>query len=128
MGSRLQAPPPSGTPCDERPHDRVMHELQARVAADHDLCGRHVEQLGKEGLHLGKTVQAAIVAGVGAVGRQKFPWSKVRQETVRQIELLGRRLTPRHVELEPFGLERLVAGDEIGLERREASRRKCCEM
>ena len=51
----------------QREHHHVVHQLEARVVTGDQVLHRDAEQLAEDGAQFGQAVQAAVVAGVGAL-------------------------------------------------------------
>ena len=101
-----------GAAVREQPADDLVHHRQARVAARDDLRGVDAEQVGEDLTELGETLEAAVVADVGAgavlvTGRQV-------QQPLGQVELVGAGLAAGEVELEALRLQVLVVGAQPG--------------
>jgi hypothetical protein len=111
----------------QREHHRVVHQLQAGVVAGDQVLHRDTEQFAEDRAQLRQPVQPAVVAGVGAVPVAVVVAGQ-GQQPVGQVELFGRRLAARQVQLELLGLQvgvvaplQLVLGGQLvaaeGLER-----------
>ena len=99
-----------------REHHHVVHQLEARVVAGDQVGHGDAEQLAEDGAQLGQAVQAAVVAGVGAVTVAEDPSTGQAQQRVGQIELRRRRLAAGQVEAQLLGLQvGVVAGLQLVL-------------
>ena len=96
----------------QRKHHHVVHQLEAGVVARDQIGHRDAEQLAEDGAQFGQSVQAAVVAGVGAlaVAVGVFPAARQREQRVGQVELRRRRLAAGQVEAELLGLQIDVVG------------------
>ncbi len=95
-------------PWQQREHDGVVHDLEARVVAGHQVRRRNTEQLAEDRAQLGQTRQAAVVAAVGTVAVPEIVLTRKREQTVRQIQLFRCRLATGEVQLQLLRLELLV--------------------
>ena len=93
--------------------DRVVHELEARIAAGEDLRGLAAEDIGEQLTRALKTLELAVVAGVHAAVHALLGAGQRGQDAADKVELLLARLTARHVELEALGLPALVFGGHL---------------
>ena len=89
-----------------------MHQLEAGVVSRDQVLHRDAEQLAEDGAQFGQAVQAAVVAGVGAlaVAVGILSRSRQRQQRIGQVELRRRRLAAGQVEFELLGLQVGVVG------------------
>ena len=95
-------------PVQQRADHRVVHHGQAGGAADDDLRGRRAQHFGEDGLHLRQPVEAAVVASITAVAALVVGLGQHHRQLGGEVELLGRGLASRHVQLEALRLERVV--------------------
>ena len=84
----------------------VLHQREARGALGRELLDLEPEQLGEHLAERGDAGQAAVVAGVDAVGRRGRRGEL--EQPVGEVELLGRRLPAGEVQLEAGGHQRVV--------------------
>ena len=82
----------------------VVHHLEAGVAAYDDLVSGNAEHFLEQSLSLGDTVEYAVVAAVDAVAGLVVAVKAVKEHVKRKVELLGGRLTSRHIELQTLCL------------------------
>ncbi len=80
-----------------------MHQAEAGVVPEDRLIRGDAEERGEQGSQLRQPLEQAVVAGVGAVGGQVAVTSGEREQRVRQIELGGRGLAARQVQLQSAG-------------------------
>ena len=92
----------------------LAHHHQAGAAAGDDLLGLDPQQVGEHGAQLGDALQAAVVAGVDA-GLVDHAAGQV-QQLVGEVQLGGRGLAAREVELEPLGRQLVVRRPRLGEE------------
>ena len=98
-----------------RVHDDVVHQLEARVVAGEQVGHGDAEQLAEDGAQLGQAMQAAVVAGVGAVTVAEIFTGKAQQR-IGQVELRRRRLAAGEVQAQLLGLQvGVVAGLQLML-------------
>ena len=90
-------------------HEGVVDEIDAGIAADDHLLGRHAQQRAKEMLGLGDAGGVAVVARVHAVfaGKARVGHAQHGQGKVKLARL---RLAARHVQMQAKGAEGVVAG------------------
>ena len=88
--------------------DRVVHELEARIAAGEDLRGPAAEDIGEQLTRALKTLELAVVAGVHAAVHALLGAGQRGQDAADKVKLLLARLAARHVELEALGLPALI--------------------
>ena len=93
--------------------DRVVHELEARIAAGEDLRGLAAEDIGEQLTRALKTLELAVVAGVHAAVHALLGAGQRGQKAADHVELLLARLAACHVELEALGLPALVFGGHL---------------
>ena len=93
--------------------DRVVHELEARIAAGEDLRGLAAEDIGEQLTRALKPLEFAVVAGVHAAVHALLGTGQRGQDAADHVELLLARLAARHVELEALGLPALVFGGHL---------------
>ena len=93
--------------------DRVVHELEARIAAGEDLRGLAAEDIGEQLTRALKTLELAVVAGVHAAVHALLGAGQRGQDAADKVELLLARLAACHVELEALGLPALVFGGHL---------------
>ena len=90
-------------------HEGVVDEVDAGIAADDHLLGRHAQQRAKEALGLGDAGGVAVVARVHAVFAGKARVGHA-QHGQGKVELARFRLAARHVQMQAKGAEGIVAG------------------
>ena len=84
------------------------------LAADEDVVGGHTQDVAEELAARRDALQAAVVGAVdAAVGENGVGLQDV-EHGARQVELLGRRLAARHVELQTARLDLGDAPLEFG--------------
>ncbi len=81
-----------------------MHQLQAGVVTRDQVLHRDAQQLGEYGPQSGQAVQAAVVAGVGALLVAVIVAGQA-QQLVGQVELLRARFPARQVQGQLHGLQ-----------------------
>ena len=91
--------------------DKIKHQSQTLVRADDHILGRHLQQLGKQLLTAGNTVQNAVVAHIHAAGHIVLHII----HTHGQIQLLFAGLTSAHIQLQSLGLKFLVPSQQAFL-------------
>ena len=83
----------------EASRNGVAHERQARVAADDHVFRHIVKHCRHQALCLGKSVEHAVVAAVGAVlGDAILRAGDAGEQRQAQIELLGARFAASHIQ------------------------------
>ena len=106
---------------------RIPHERERGRALRQQLSGRHAQERGEDLPQLQQAGEPSVVAGVRAVRGAHVPGAHGRQQGIREVELCGRRLPARDVEVQTAGGEGLVVGprpleavgDLLGCERTE---------
>ena len=88
----------------QREHDDVVHHLEAGVVARDQVRHRDAEQLAEDRPQFRQAVQAAVVAGVGAVAVAVLR-ARQGQQLVGQVELRRRRLAAGEVQAQLLGLQ-----------------------
>ena len=101
-------------------HDRVVHHVQAGVAADHEAVARDAEELGEELARLVDAFQTAVVARVDAA--LDHVAVEAVQDAVRQVELAAGGFPAGHIELEVAGLISGILAFKVGLNLSQAFR------
>ena len=86
--------------------DQIVHQRQARVAADKNLLGLCPQQLGKQALCRRKSADLAVVAHVKRVVEAVRRVGQHGQDAAHKVELLTRGLATRHVKIQ---MQRLAA-------------------
>ena len=76
----------------------VVHQGQRAVAAREQLPDGDVEELGENRAEFRRAKEATVVARIRPGGVAEVPGAREREQIIREIELLGRRLAARHVE------------------------------
>ena len=95
-------------------HD-VVHELQTGVVARDQVGHADAEQLAEDRAQLGQAVQAAVVAGVGALAVLEVLAGE-GQQRIGQVQLRRRRLAAGEVQAQLLGLQiGVVAGLQLVL-------------
>ena len=100
----------------------LVHEGEAGVPAGNHLRRIHAEQGRAQAPRGGQAVEPAVVARVGAAGREVGAVQGVLQP-VRQVELLGARFPAGEIQLETellqrgvLARERALCGGKVGVE------------
>ena len=88
-------------------NERVVDEVDAGIAADDHLLGRHPKQRAEQALCLGNAGGVAVVAHVHAVLAEKARVGRA-QHGQGKVELPGVRLAARHVQSQSPRAECLV--------------------
>ncbi len=109
----------TGDAFQQRPDDAVVHHREAGIVGDEDLAGRCTEHRGEQGAGFGQALQHAVVPGVIAGLADVVAVARQGQQAVRQIQLLGRRLAARHVELEAPRAEGVIFAAHVVAQRLE---------
>lgn len=97
--------------------DAVVHQRQARIVADDDVVGADAEHRCEQLARFGDALQVAVVAAVFLVRCGVVAGARQRQQFLRQVELVRRRLAARHVQRETGGLQGGVAGLQLLAQR-----------
>ena len=90
-----------------REDDVVVHDLQAGVVSRDQVGYSDAEQFGEDLPQLRQTVEAAVVAGVGALTVAVVA-ARQGEQLVGQVQLLGRRFAAGEV-------QRQVLGPQVGV-------------
>ena len=96
---------------------RVVHELQAGVAAHENLFRLAAQNVGKQRLGGGDTGHLAVIAGLDAVGDKVLGLDEDAEDIRHQIQLVAARLAPRHIQLQAQGLLLLIGRLDSGVLR-----------
>jgi len=97
-------------------HD-VAHDVQARRSPENHVGDVHAEDVRHEGAGRGQAVGTAVVGRVNTTVREVRGRRESVEHRAGEVNLLGRGLTPRHVQRQALGPEPL----DIGLELRDRS-------
>ena len=101
-------------------HDGVVHNVQAGIAENDGVLRFVIEHGSHELLSLRQAINYTIVANIGTVfGLAIIGRRQDVQHGHAQIELVGARLTARHVQGQPLSFIGFIFFGECGFERSE---------
>ena len=96
---------------------RVVHQLQAGIAAHEYLLRLAAQNVGKQCLGGGDTGHLAIVAGLDALVDEVLRLDEDIENIRHHIQLVTARLAPRHIQLQAQRLLLLISGLDGGVLR-----------
>ncbi len=95
--------------CEHRVRKRVVHQFQRRTVSRDDHVGSNSHKIRENTFHLGYAVKNAVVSQIdAALAVTVLVRDYIREKRFGKIELIGTRLSSRHIERKPARLVLLI--------------------
>ena len=99
---------------DVRPHDQIVHDVQAGCVPRDDVVDGDSQQVSVDFPNIDDAAQATIVAAIGAVVGGVVARAGKAEQFITKVQLFSGRLAAGQVQREVLGLEFVVCLLDVG--------------